>query len=299
MKAEGYWTWWNQYGSVSLRDCVQRAKELNQGVIVKWGYWQEFDAFKNAGIPVAIERYGYPNQPVVEATRLAEGIARGAEFAVINAEIEWEQAGAAGGQAMKQLLDEFKRRTPQRTEIYGSVDTRGNRTQQPYQQELAKDATGWMPMIYPKAFFFPPFQPTVDVPAAFRNSLDMSQSFRNKPVFPTIQTYDGIGALAVNLQLAEVERRQLPGCQAYTVCHATNSEWRAFVSGIPGNGNGGPIVPPDEELEEEFRKQQARLNISGKVLQLAGYGLAGDDAPEELLRTVHFVIHLAEAENED
>ena len=292
MKAKGYWTFWNQYGSVALAQCVTRAKELNQGVIVKANYWTAFNTFKNAGIPVAVERYSYPSQPDLEAQYLAEGINRGAQFAVVNAEIEWERAGSSGGTAMTRLLDELERRVPG-VEIYASVDTRGDRMAMPYQQVMKDRCAGWMPMIYPKAFFFPPFRPTVHVPAAFANSLD-GRDFGRLPVIPTIQTYDNIGTQAVNLELAEIVRRNLEGCQAYTVCHATNSEWRTFVNGLPDTV---PVPPqPIDPLEEQMRAMETRSNISGQFLQLAGYGFAGQEAPEELLRTCHYIIHLAEAD---
>ncbi len=297
MKAKGYWSWWNQFGSVPLAQCVTRARELNQGVVVKANFWTAFNAFKNAGIPVAVERYTYPDQPLTEARYLVDGINRGAMFAVVNAEIEWERAGPEGGVAMSQLLDEIERLAPG-TEVYASVDTRGSRMSMPYQRVMKDRCDGWMPMIYPKAFYPTGFAPTVHVPRAFADCLDRSQDFGGLPVLPTMQTYDNIGSQAVNLELAEIVRRELDGCQAYTVCHATNSEWRTFVNGIPDTVPiPPPPIDPPNELEEQMRLLETRINISGQFLQLAGYGFAGQEAPEDLLRTCHFIIHLAEAQN--
>lgn len=289
MKADGFWSWWNQYGSVPLNVCVERAKQLQHGVIVKWGFWTAFDAFKAAGVPVAIERYVYPSQPLVEAQRLSEGIARGAQFAVINAEVEWEQAGEAGGNAMQTLITRFISLQPG-VEFYASVDTRAGRTQQPYQQILGAACTGWMPMIYPKAFFFSPFQPVTHVPRSFQRSLDDGQDFQGKPVFPTIQTYDGVGAVAVSLQLAGVEGRNLPGLQSYTICHATNAEWAVYIAGQPGVPI--PVPPEDDALQKQVNALQLRLHLTAWVFQWAGYALGGQEAPEQLLRQLHHLLHL-------
>ncbi len=298
MKADGFWTWWNQFGSVPLNQCVQRAKLLRGGgVIVKHGYWTQFNTFKNAGIPVAVERYVYPGQPLTEARKLAEGIARGAEFAVVNAEIEWERAGEAGGVAMTKLINEFKRLQPN-AELYASVDTRGNRTKLPYQQVLGEACTGWMPMIYPKAFFFPPFQPAFHIPQAFTNSLDAGQDFQGKPVLPTMQTYDNVGVFAVQQQVAESVRRSLPGTQAYTICHATNAEWAAFIT-IQPTVEPPVVTPPPDQDEERIRLLELRLNLTGKVFQWAGYSLSGEEAPEETLATLHYLLHLAEQARDD
>src|SRR3990167_3467599 len=56
VKASGYWTWWNQYGSAPIETCIQRVKQLGAqgggGVITKAGYWTEFEMFKAAGVRV-------------------------------------------------------------------------------------------------------------------------------------------------------------------------------------------------------------------------------------------------------
>lgn len=290
MKADGFWSFWNQYGSVPLNVCVERAKQLQRGVIVKHGFWTAFDAFKAAGVPVAIERYVYPSQPVREAERLSEGIARGAEFAVINAEVEWERAGAAGGIAMRLLIDTFKGLQPG-VEFYASVDTRAGRTSQPYQQVLGAACTGWMPMIYPKAFFFPPFRPESHVPRSFTRSLDDGQDFQGKPVYPTIQTYDGVGEFAVRLQVSEVEQRGLPGLQSYTICHATNIEWAKYIAGQFETSYR--LDQPGGDLQTQVNALQLRLHLTAWVFQWGGYALGGQEAPESLLRQLHHLLHLS------
>ena len=237
-KAAGFLTWWNQYGSAPIETCIQRVKQLGAqgggGVITKAGYWTEFEMFKAAGVRVGVERYAYPSQPFREAQMLAAGIARGAEFAVVNAEVEWEQQSAA---PMEQLVFEFQRTCPG-VELYGCTDTRGGRLSLPYQQVLLRYAAGMMPMIYPGAF-----QQTAA--AAFAAALDRGQDFRGVPVLPAIQTYGGVGGAMVDAQLNEVKRRGLPGCQAYTVAHANDAEWEAFVVAVPA----APAAPAPAEEE--------------------------------------------------
>ena len=229
MKAAGAWTWWNEYGSVPLDACVQRVVDAGIGVIVKAGYWHEFEGFKKAGVPVAVERYVYPNQPAVEVSYLAEGMDRGASFIVINAEVEWESLAA---HEMEDLLRQLRRRVGRDVELYASIDSRGDRTGRPHQRALAREITAWMPMVYPLEFR--PHRPAGFVRRGFTDCLDAGQSFAGKPVLPTIQAYHKIGPNAVIEQVQEAVRRGLPGVQAYTICHATNQEWAAFVKAVDG-----------------------------------------------------------------
>jgi len=273
--AEGRWAWWNQYGAVPLDVCVRRAKEAAlRGVIVKWGYPQARAAFAQAGIPWATERYVYPNQPEVEARRLADDVSAGARFAVINAEAEWETRGP---EPMRRLIAEFRRLQPA-AELYASVDTRGNRTALPYQRVLAEHVEGWMPMVYPGAFQ----QPVRD---AFAAALDPSTSsgqapgraFGGKAVLPTIQTYDGVGPELVREQIAEVRRRGLPGYQAYTIAHATDAEWAVLVQ----------EAKKEMDAIDELKKTQAAAAL---FLQAAGHALRGERLPRRLREQIRFLL---------
>lgn len=241
--AAGFWAWWNQYGNVPLDVCVRRAKDAGIGVIVKSGYINEQRAFANAGVPWATERYVYPANPPNEAERLAGDIDRGARFAVINAEVEWETKSRS---PMEALVRRFRALQPT-AELYASTDTRGDRTRLPYQQVLGENIAGWMPMVYPKAFF--PGRADM-VQRAFRASLD-GKEFRGKPVLPTIQTYQGIGAVAVSAQLEEIRRRALDGCQAYTIAHATDAEWAAFIAGKDYEEEEDMGMTPAEVAEQQ------------------------------------------------
>jgi hypothetical protein len=124
---------------------------------------------------------------------------------------------------MQALIATFRQRRPD-TELYASVDTRGNRMALPFMRVLASHITAWLPEVYPLAFR--PARPAGFVERAFADCLD-GKDFGGIPVLPTIQTYDGIGAQAVVDQVAEVNRRGLPGYQAYTIAHATDEEWAA------------------------------------------------------------------------
>jgi hypothetical protein len=202
---------------------VQRAKDARlDGVIVKYGYPKTEQAFTAANIPFAVERYVYPAQPEAEAQRLANAVDAGAVAVVINAEVEWEPLGP---EPMERLITAFRARHPT-VELYASVDTRGNRLALPYQRVLAQHVAGWLPMVYPAAFY--PVRASGFVTWAFHDCLD-GKDFGSIPVLPTIQTYDGIGAIAVAEELAEVKRRGLSGCQAYTIAHATDEEWAEFT----------------------------------------------------------------------
>ncbi len=275
--ASGRWAWWNQYGSVPIDACVRRALEARlAGVIVKWGYADARSAFAQAGIPWATERYVYPNQPQLEAQRLAQDIARGARFAVVNAEIEWEPLGP---EPMERLVAEFRSLQPT-AELYACVDTRGVRTSLPYQRVLAAHIAGWLPMVYPAAF-------EQSVRDAFAAALD-GRALRESPlpVLPAIQTYGGIGTQLVADQLAEVHRRGLPGYQAYTIAHASDDEWTVIVRDAQAER------PPGWEEDnmsaiDELRRTNA---VAALFLQAAGFALRGEPLPDALRAQLRYLL---------
>ena len=224
MEAEGRGAWWNQYSNRNVPDCIARAKDSGiQFVIVKASYPTIMEQFIEAGITVGVESYVKPDNPDREGRDLARAVARGAKFAVINAEAEWEDIGSPG--RMRRLIQAFRSEQPN-TELYASTDTRGGRMGLPYQRILGEYITGWMPMMYPLAFRSA--RPYGYIAKAFGDCLDRGQDFQGKPVLPTIQAYDNIGTYAVKEMLAEVERRGLKGYQAYTIGHATDSEWKVI-----------------------------------------------------------------------
>jgi hypothetical protein len=262
--AAGRWAWWNQYGSVPVEACARRAREARlDGVIVKWGFLAARDAFVRAGVPWATERYVYPEQPEVEARRLAGDIDAGARFAVVNAEAEWEPLEP---EPMRRLVAEFRRLQP-RAELYACVDTRGARTTLPYQRVLSEHVAGWMPMVYPQAFG----QPVRD---AFASALDVEALRRTPlPVLPAIQTYGGVGPSIVREQIEEVRRRGLAGYQAYTIAHATDAEWDV-------------VIEEGAEMDELKRLQ----SVSALFLQAAGHALRGEALPAALRAQLRYLL---------
>jgi hypothetical protein len=266
--AEGRWAWWNQYGPLPIATCLRRAQEARlRGVIVKQGYPEARDAFAQAGIDWAVERYVYPDEPEAEARLLAGEIARGARFAVVDAEAEWESLGP---EPMQRLVAEFRRLQPD-TELYGCVDTRGGRTALPYQRVLAEHAAGWMPMIYPGAFGQP-------VREAFAAALNVGAIRESPlPIMPAIQTYGGVGPALVAEQIAEVRRRGLAGYQAYTIAHASDEEWAVIVR--DGEDEMGAI--------DELRRLQA---VAALFLQATACALRGEPLPDALRMQIRWLL---------
>lgn len=274
MKAKGKWAWWNQYGNMSVQACIDRTVDSGlEGVIVKADYPSIVGRFLAANLRVGAENYVRPEQPEREGEALANAITQGCEFAVINAEAEWEDR--MGGE-MRRLIGAFRDQQPD-TELYASTDTRGGRIGLPYQRVLGEHITGWMPMIYPLAFR--DHRPTGYIQAAFADCLDRGQDFQGKPVLPTLQVYGGIGPNDVRIMLAEVRRRGLKGYQAYTIGHASAAEWKV----ITNDATFAPPVPvPDPDWLEEritgldgrpviFKVLQADLSTRSTALSRKGW----------------------------
>lgn len=277
-RAAGPWAWWNNYSPIPLIQCIERAQQHPQprGLIIKHGHPDALAAVLVARIPFAVERYVLPTQPLEEARLLANGIDNGAAFAVINAEHEWESPGA--GDAMRTLLNELRRIHP-RAELYASVDTRSGRNALPYQRALAEHVTGWMPMIYPLAFY--PNRHPAYVRLAFADALDQGQAFGSKPILPTIQTYDNIGPDAVAAQVAEVHARRLTGCQAYTIGHATDAEWATFVK---------ETSMATDNTKVTTAAVLRRLDCAHLFFRAAAHAMNGDKLPDLLLRQLKYIL---------
>lgn len=248
--------WYNGLGNFSPSQVVERAQRAKlDAVIVKYGYPNVERALTDAGIGWGTERYVYPSQPISEATMLANAVDAGAKFVVINAEVEWEYTT---GEPMAQLIYALRHRHPH-IPIYACTDTRGNRLSLPYQQVLAEHCQGWMPMVYPKAFY--PAMTDSSVGWAFRDSLT-PLALTDIPIFPAIQTYDNIGPDAVREQVEYCELMECSGYSAYTIEHATEAEWEVLC--MPNGVEGG----------EHEVSQQVRVNKMNMLL--AASCLAGD-----------------------
>ena len=258
------YAWWNQYGTVPVAQCVERAKAARLDcLIVKAGYLEQRNTFLTAGVPVATEIYAQPESLAYQLTVLERDINAGARFAVINAEVEWE---TTDGTEMRRLITDLRRRCPG-TPIYACTDTRRGRMQLPYQLVMSELCDAWSPMIYPKTF-----EQTTQ--RAFAAALD-DKDFAGKPVIPAIQTYNNIGAQAVADQLAEVRRRRLAGYGAYTIGHATNEEWAVITADAPPS--------PAERL--------AALNKVGEIFtDCAAHGLRDQPLPPALSGAAKYLL---------
>lgn len=257
------YAWWNQYGSVPIAQCVERAKAAHlDAVIVKNGYPDARNAFATAGVPFATERYVYPADALTNARQLNDDVQHGAAFVVLNAEVEWETTAPTN---MPALITELRRLTA--APVYGCTDTRGTRMQLPYQRTIAAQCDGWMPMIYKAAFG----QPTT---LAFAAALD-GKDFAGKPVIPAIQEYGNVGPGCVAQEIAECRRRRLDGYGAYTIAHATDAEWAVVTA------DAGPT--PAEHL--------ARLNKTAEIfVDCAGHALRDQALPDALAGAAKYLL---------
>jgi hypothetical protein len=254
MILDGIGAWYNQFGWLSLDKMVERARSLPLPYItIKYGYPGVERAFAAAGIPWGTERFVYPDQPVEEATMLANAIDAGGRFAVVNAE-DWAGWAETDITPMRTLLDVLFYRHPD-LQVFASIDSRGDRNNLPFQHELISRCTAVLPMIYPLAFY--QSRPPLYVRAAFSTCLD-GKDFLGKPVYPTIQTYDGIGTPAVAQEIAEVRYRGLPGYNIYTLGHATDDEWAEVVKDFAAHR---PVPPVDHELD----LRRAYMGMAGRL----------------------------------
>lgn len=268
--AAGIWAWHNNYNTLPLAKCVERAQRAKiEGVIVKYGSPATEKAYANGGIRWATERYVYSNDPEGEGTRLANAIDAGGAFAVINAEEGpggWGPTEYTRG-AMNAIINTFRARHP-RVPIYASIDTRGDRLSHPYQQVMLLRCNGIMPMIYPGAFR--PSQPDGYITLAVIECLQ-GKDFFHLPVFPTFQSYSwewpkGSGQIRI-LGPAGIQRQaallqpygvEIQGFQFYTIHHATDAEWDAVCKLVQATSN-----PP---LVDEAALRKVYMNLARELL---------------------------------
>lgn len=283
MKAAGFWTWWNQYGTVPFETVARRATQC-AGIITKAGYWEQLEAFKNAGAAVAVEAYVLPHRPLDDAALLAEGIRRGAQFAVINAEEPWEHTD---GVAMRALLGRLLNLAPG-TQTYACIDSRAHRTTKPYAQHLIANSTAVMPMIYPLAFY--PNRPDGYVGRAFADALDRAD-FQNKPVLPVIQGFGAIPPGTIHEQLADVLRRGLHGCSLYTAAHATTATWQTFAQQHRADQHHNPT-------HDALERANARHHLARILARLALDNAQDFTTAPDTIDQALYVLHLARTQQQ-
>jgi hypothetical protein len=149
----------------------------------------------------------------------------GASFAVANCEPNdgggWGDAGAAG--AVRRVVDGFRSRHAT-TPLWICADLRRARSlDSAFAREAARAGiTGWMPMVYPKAF-------RQTIRQAFDAAFPGAQ-YLGLPCEPVIQTYDSVGAVSVLEQIDEARRRGAGGLSFYVVETASDDELRAIAT---------------------------------------------------------------------
>jgi hypothetical protein len=106
-------------------------------------------------------------------------------------------------------------------------------------------------------------------------------------VLPTIQTYGGVGPTAVGEQIAEVRRRGLPGCQAYTIAHATDAEWAVLVRDAEASSQGSARGEDEMAAIDDLRALQT---VAGLFLQAASHALRGERLPGDLKAQIKWLL---------
>ena len=218
----------NGYHDLPAGEVLRRVRVAGvHGLIVKYGDPAFERAVAAAGVPYGVERFAYARQAEREGAMLADAADAGAAFAVANCEPNdgggWGDAGA--DDAVRRLIDAFRRRRPQ-TPLWICADLRRGRSlDAPFVREAARGGVnGWMPMVYPKAF-------GVDVASAFDTAYP-GATYLGLPCVPVVQTYDGVGAESVRAQVAEARRRGATALSAYVIETATDDELRALAAAV-------------------------------------------------------------------
>ncbi len=221
------WGWChNGYHNLPAAEVLRRARLAGlDALIMKYGdpaFEREIAA---GGVRWGVERFAYASQAAHEGAMLADAVDAGAAFAVANCEPNdgggWGDTGAAA--AIRALIEAFRARQP-RTPLYVCADLRRGRSLgAPFVREAARGGVdGWMPMVYPKAFGQPA---AVAFDAGYPGP-----EYLGLPCAPVIQTYDGVGPLAVLQQVGEARRRGARGLSAYVLETATDDELRALAT---------------------------------------------------------------------
>jgi hypothetical protein len=231
----GLGSWWNGLGPIDndLPREVERAKAAALDyVVIKYGHPDVEQAFSGAGIRWGTERFVYANDPVGEATMLANAVDAGAAFAVINAEDGGGfDASQAAGDAATALIDAFRARHAD-TPLYACIDTRGVRQTSPYEQVLLTRCDGLMPMVYPLDFY--PSRPADYVHTGVSDALaPLLGTFVGGHVVkqhPVLQAYGGIGGNDILEEVRQAAPYAPASLSFYTIGHATDDEWQQVVN---------------------------------------------------------------------
>lgn len=268
--------WINQYALPAPDTFMDRAEDVDY-LIIKYGlvsYEKMAVEAKKPWLAEVMAELGAGSQnaftqPQLFASRLASQATQpGCVGAVLNLEEAdggWHNDNGTGTRAL--ILDFRRRLAGKSMMLYASLDTRGNRPDYPYQRVCAELCDGVMPMVYPKAFGQSP-------QVAFNASINPKVLARwQNRIFPTIQTYGGIGAGPTfeQLQIA----RQFNGVNVYTLGHASSSEW-TIVAAHKLASEPAPVAPADlplalARLRTQWLETLAQLALHGNADEVAAF----------------------------
>lgn len=257
--------WLNQYAMPSEEFFLKRAKEVDY-IVIKYGAAfipYERLCFQNE-IPwlaeVMGDRFAGDQtawlEPMTFATKLA---AQANQPGCVGAVLNLEEADGGwhldkAGLATRTLIQAFRQLAPGKA-LYASLDTRGHRPNDAYQQACAELCDGVMPMLYPEAFGQAATQAILAVVTQL-----VREKWRGKPIIPTLQTYGPIEVASVqamgNICNLMWRAGNCHGVNAYTLGHASMSQWDAFLDSTDwADGNPPPRVglTPEQQALETLR----------------------------------------------
>lgn len=263
--------WINQYAQPNMQTFYERASQVSY-LIIKYGLSQFEQSAATRGIPWLGERMGEAGVGLVAIDKWSQFASELAQQCnqpgCVGGVINLEEADGGwhndDGSRTNALVAKFRALCPDKP-LYASIDTRGPRPQYAYQQVLAQLCDGVMPMVYPKAF-----GQTAQGAVGSAITPMLRGAWKNKPIIPTIQTYDNLPPAVVEETMFACGREGVRGITAYTLGHATQPEWGAFINTAVAMGSTG----------DDLRTQL--LDARVKFLE-AMLGLALRGTPDEIL----------------
>lgn len=262
----------NGYYNLPATEVIRRARLARlDALIIKYGDPNFEREVSSASLRWGVERFAYAAQPEREAAMLADAVDAGASFAVANCEPNdgggWDAPSAAT--AIRILIDAFHQRHPTKPLWICADLRRGRSLDAPFVREAARGrrvagetgVTGWMPMVYPKAF-------GQSVAAAF-DAAYPGPTYLGLPCAPVLQTYDAPGPDSVRQQVAEARHRAASALSIYVVETATDDELREVAA-------AKTEPPPDPAVLRDIAAAYQRGAIAildhGTPAELAHWG---------------------------
>jgi len=251
-KGKYVWIWQlEQCGSVP--DVIARAREMGlAGLLVKgWDggrYWPQIESIvgpaHRAGLLVAAWGYSYGTDPAGEAAAAKRALAAGADWLVVDAEAEYENAD--GKSAAVRLGKAFRNAVggvPVGLTSFGLPDLHAGF---PWQEFCA-----WCAVVLPQVYWglF-----GMSVQAALARSLNGLNRFQ-KPVMPAGQCYDRVTADEIILFGRLAENAALPGISYYDWQHASAEQLQAV--------GAAPYTRRVNEVDDWAKKSWERAQKAG------------------------------------